>query len=387
MLSRGIKPLALKLALLTVVVSLVIVTGGCIGLGGTQAGWSGVVADNGSIYFASSGGELIKKSAENGSQEWFIPFEAESSGSLLGCGGGTTVIPIYGTPAIEGEKIYVATFSGSISAFNTDGASIWEYPGANEDSHAFIGGPVVGNGKVYAAAANGIIYALDANTGGLLWKMELEEDVWAAPSIQDNALYIGTYNKKVYALDAESGERLWQQPFETNGPIVSTPLLDNGRVYVASFDRHIYALDAASGELEWKFPQTEGNGQNTPQKWFWASTVLYNSSIYAASMDGNVYVLEAASGSLVTVIELGSAVSATPVAAGDKIFIATREGNLFYIDTGDNSRRELPQLGGKVTAPLTTSDSVVYIHTQEDEMIYAINADSGVPLWNDTITE
>jgi outer membrane protein assembly factor BamB len=384
MISKRIKPLACKLALLAVIISLMLTVGGCIGLGGAQAGWSGVALDNGSLYFGSAGGELIKMNAESGARLWFIPFETPSSGNILGCGGGATAVAIYGMPAIDGELICVATSSGKIGAFNTDGASLWEYPGEG-NLYSFIGGPVIYQGRVYAAAVNGAVYAIDAATGHLVWETEIKEDVWTTPFIYNDTLYIGTFDKKVYALDAATGTQKWQQPFETGGPIVSATLADNGTVYVTSFDRHIYALDAASGELIWQFPQTEGNGENTPRNWFWASPVLHNGTIYAANMDGNVYVLDAASGSLVTVIELVNAVSATPVVVGDRLYIATHEGKLFYIDTNDNRKLELPLLGGKVTAPLKASGGVVYIHTQEDEVIYAINAETGVTLWSASI--
>ncbi len=386
-MSKKFKSLSLRLALLAVVTVLMFSAGGCIGLGGGQAGWSGVVVDDGSLYFGSSGGKLIKKNAESGAQIWFREFKKTSSGNILGCGGGTTAIPIYGTPAVEGEMVYVATFGGDISAFSTEGASIWEYPGENGTLGAFLGGPVVYNGKLYAAAVNGTVYALDSTSGTLLWETQLKEDVWASPSIDNGILYIGTYDKKVYALDAESGQAVWQQPFEADGPITAAPLTDNGIVYIASLDRHIYALDAASGELVWKFPQqTEGNDENTPKKWFWASPVLHYDIIYAANMDGNIYVLNTADGSLITVIELEDAVAATSVVAGDKLFVATEKGNLFIIDTADNSKLKMPALEGKVNAPLTSSDGVVYIHTIQDEIIYAINAETGVTLWSDDIT-
>ena len=379
--------MAWKPVLLAVVISLVLTVSGCAGLGGAQAGWSGVAVDDGSLYFGSAGGDLIKMNAENGVRMWFISFEAPSSGSFLSCNSATTVVSIYGTPAIDGKLVCVTTTGGQISAFNTDGASLWEYPGEDKSLYSFVGGPMIYQGMVYAVTANGNIYALDAATGELVWEVETGEDTWATPSIYNDTLYIGTFDKNVYALDAATGTQKWQQPFETNGPIVSTALVDNGTVYVASFDRHIYALDSTGGELLWQFPQTEGNGENTPLNWFWASPVLHNGTIYAANMDGNIYVLEAATGSLISVIELGGAVSATPVAASNRLYVATQEGNLFYIEMDDNSKLELPMLGGKVTAPLTTSNGVVYIHTQEDEIIYAINAETGVSLWSAPIND
>jgi outer membrane protein assembly factor BamB len=103
-------------------------------------------------------------------------------------------------------------------------------------------------------------------------------------------------------------------------------------------------------------------------------------------MDGKVYILNADDGVFITVIDLGSSISSSPVVASDKVFIATEEGNLYYIDTSSNQARQLPDLGGRVSAPFTTSDGVVYVHTYKEEIIYALNAENGAIIWNSTIS-
>jgi len=241
---------------------------------------------------------------------------------------------------------------------------------------------VLDQGKLYVASLEGIVYALDAETGDLIWQFEADDEIWAAPAIIGDTLYIGTFNGKVFAVDTNTGNETWQQPFETDGPIISTPLVDNGMVYAASFDRHIYALDAVDGSLVWQFPDTE-EVESKPERWFWTSPVIHNGIIYAPNMDGKVYVINATNGSVIEIIDLGSAVSSTPVVAQDKVFIATEDGDLFYIDTEDISKREMPPLAEvSINAPLTTDGSNIYIHSQQDEIIYAFNVESSLILWS-----
>jgi outer membrane protein assembly factor BamB len=109
---------------------------------------------------------------------------------------------------------------------------------------------------------------------------------------------------------------------------------------------------------------------------------MYNGTIYAANTDGRVYVIDSGNGSLVTVIDLGSAISSTPAVTGNNVYIATEDGNIFYIDTNDNRKMALPPLAGKVTAPLVAGEGIVYVHTIEDEVIYKLNAETGVSFWN-----
>jgi outer membrane protein assembly factor BamB len=137
--------------------------------------------------------------------------------------------------------------------------------------------------------------------------------------------------------------------------------------------------------LIWQYPFAD-EVENRPGKWFWASLVIHDNTIYAANMDGMVYVFDAGSGNLITALDLGSSISSSPAVADDKVFIATEEGRVYYIDTNGNQTRELPVLGGIITAPLTASDGVVYVHAFKDEVIYAINAETGVIIWNTPIS-
>ncbi|UCG54026.1 MAG: PQQ-binding-like beta-propeller repeat protein [Dehalococcoidia bacterium] len=377
----GVRSLGSKIAFLFVIVVVMITSGGCVGLGGQQAGWSGVTVADGNIYFGSTGGSVVAMNAESGSEIWRKPFEVSSSGGL-GCAPSEVAVPLYGTPVVLGELLYIAGFDGKVYAINTNsGAERWIYP-RQGNLHSFVGGLVMNEDRLYLGSIGGVIYALDAETGDLVWRLETGEQMWATPAIDGDTLFIGTFDKKLYAVDINTGNKKWQQPFETQGPVISTPIVNDGIVYIGSFDRHIYALNAISGELIWKFPDIEGNGENIPQKWFWASPVLYEGVIYAANMDGRVYVIDIEDGNLITLVELEGAISSTPAATSDKIFIATEDGNIFYINTENNLAMELPILSGMVTAPLSVIDGMVYIHTIEDEIVYKLDAGTGISVWN-----
>jgi outer membrane protein assembly factor BamB len=375
------KTLLGKLTLLIIIVTIMLFAGACTGLGSQQAGWSGVIVADGNVYFGSGSGNLIALDTESGGELWRKPFTASGSGGF-GCAPSDASVPLYGTPVVDGELVYISGYDGKIYALNTSaGAERWIYP-RQGNLHSFVGGLVLDQGKLYIGSVGGIIYSLNAETGDLIWQLETGEQLWATPAIDSDTLYIGSFSKKLYAIDTATGEEKWQKPFETEGPIISTPLVDGGVVYIGSFDRHIYALDTISGEVLWQFPKTEGNGENTPQKWFWASPVMYNGTIYAANTDGRVYLIDSEDGNLISVVDLGKAISSTPAISSNRLYVATEDGDIFYIDTIDNDKTELPPLAGKVRAPLVADDGIVYIHTIEDEIIYKLNAETGVSFWN-----
>ena len=82
-----------------------------------------------------------------------------------------------------------------------------------------------------------------------------------APTVADGVVYAGSDDNHVYALDAETGELLWR--FETDDVIRSSPTVAGGAVYVGSNDNHVYALDAETGGLLWSYA-TPATGRSTP---------------------------------------------------------------------------------------------------------------------------
>jgi outer membrane protein assembly factor BamB len=83
--------------------------------------------------------------------------------------------------------------------------------------------PAVANGVVYVGAVGYILYALDANTGALLWRDFLPSDpdpstyyFRSSPVVADGRLYVGScmdydYTMHAYALDPLLEGRLFSQ--------------------------------------------------------------------------------------------------------------------------------------------------------------------------------
>ena len=67
----------------------------------------------------------------------------------------------------------------------------------------------------------------------------------------DGAVYAGAANGSVYAVDAVSGQLRWE--YKTGGPVLGAPALANGVLYVGSDDLNLHAIDAATGTLKWTF--------------------------------------------------------------------------------------------------------------------------------------
>jgi outer membrane protein assembly factor BamB len=85
-----------------------------------------------------------------------------------------------------------------------------------------------------------------------LWRWQPKTKFEASPATAAYGLVFSSgLDGVVRALDAETG--LLQWTFATGGPIAQPPTLWKGRAFVGSGDGYVYALEAASGKLLWKF--------------------------------------------------------------------------------------------------------------------------------------
>ncbi len=129
------------------------------------------VVSGGAVFFASSAdGKVYALDAATGEQRWTFFTEA----------------PVRFSPAIDGERLFVAGDDGILYCLGADdGRLLWKLRGGPRDSRILgndrmisrwpaRGGPCVADGIVYFAAgiwpSEGIyVYAVDADTGKVIW--------------------------------------------------------------------------------------------------------------------------------------------------------------------------------------------------------------------------
>lgn len=374
------------LVLAVLLLAIGIIGFGCIE-GLTAIGWSGGGISDNTLYVGTKEGRLTTIDLADESRQWTMQLTSSgTSGGLFGClptsggcTGGTSGVAIYGTPAFDDERVYIAGYNGRVYAYNKDTlATRWVYPREGY-LEPIVGGVVVDDGKVYLGNSDGVVLSLDAETGDFLWAFAAEDEkgkrekIWATPAIDEGTLYIGSTNQNVYAVNTADGTEKWR--YLTEGAVTATPLVVNGTVYIGSHDRYFYALNTADGTLKWKFM-----GEN----WFWAKPAIYEGKIYSGCVDGKVYVLDAATGNKLDEFNLEGPLAADPVIYEDNIIFCTKEGTLYSINATQNVMNQLAILDEnnvKVNGPLAISDGIVYIHTQ-DLTLRRVNAATGAILGN-----
>ena len=100
---------------------------------------------------------------------------------------------------------------------------------------------------VTIASAAGTIAAIDARTGGDLWRAALGEPLSAGVGGDGKLTAVVSRSNSLIVLVA--GHERWREPM--GAQVFTPPLVAGGRVFVLSADRAISAYDASSGHRLW----------------------------------------------------------------------------------------------------------------------------------------
>lgn len=100
---------------------------------------------------------------------------------------------------------------------------------------------------VTVASSDGVVAAIDARTGGDLWRVALSEPLSAGVGSDGKSAAVVARSNALIVLDG--GRERWRQPL--GAQVFTPPLVAGGRVFVLSADRSLSAFDALTGRKLW----------------------------------------------------------------------------------------------------------------------------------------
>jgi outer membrane protein assembly factor BamB len=216
-------------------------------------------------------------------------------------GGGEKSLGMGQHPAIADGRVYAAAVDGGVHALDLKtGQSVWRY--ASE--LPLSGGPGAGEGLVVVGSLEGDVIALDAATGTEKWKAKVGNEVLAAPAIGGGTVYVHSNDGRVTAFDATTGERRWFYSVEVpvltvrgTGPVTVGP----GIVFVGNDNGNLTALSATDGGVLWSTPVAEPDGRSELERMadVDGAVVIDNTMLYATSYKNHTIAIDGPSGQIV----------------------------------------------------------------------------------------
>lgn len=269
--------------------------------------------------------------------------------------------------------------TGLSSSAVSSGALLWQFytglPNDNSVATRLRSSPAVAGGVVYFASNNSYFYALNSNSGAVIWKVNTVSIVDSSPTVVGGVVYFGLlppgFGNCLNALNATDGSLLWQ--FNSNGGVESSPAVVNGVVYAGSTNRYIYALNATNGALIWSY-LTDGS--------IFSSPAIVNGVLYIGSRDGKIYALNANNGTPIWSFQAGDQIYASPAVLNDVVYFNSDNGTVYALRASDGSEIWSAYIGSgsdHADDSPAVSGGIVYVGARNG--YYALNATTGSQIW------
>lgn len=285
--------------------------------------------------------------------------------------------------------------------------------------------PVLAYRNAYVGTHGGMFFAVDEQTGRIVWKHRLGRCMAASPAVSDGVVYQGLmagapcnhYLQEgtggLIALDARTGRTLWEYPtgivessavvvdhtvffcsywYSSSGQVIaldtrthrmrwsitlpgkltSSVAYEAGRVYVASYSGELYALSATDGHELWR-AYAGGSIYSSP-------SVGYG-RVFIASKGGAVYSFAATSGRLMWAAPVGGEVYGSTALAGGTVYVGSFGGGFYALDAWTGALRWSFYPGSPVLGSPTVMDGLVYFSSR-GKTTFALDAASGYEVWS-----
>jgi outer membrane protein assembly factor BamB len=200
-----------------------------------------------------------------------------------------------------------------------------------------FGGPAIEGGRVFVAGQDGLVYAVDVLTGRVVWKVKTPGEADAAPAVSGGMVFAvsedpATGEGRLFALDAATGKRVWSFSWTYSPPSIgvatSGVTVDGGRVYGGFGDALVRAFDPNTGKVLWSTPVRDGFSPLT-------TPAVSGGSVFVADRRGDLYRLEASTGDRIWDFQfpaLAERGSGSPLVTGSYVFMGSDDGTLAAIE-------------------------------------------------------
>lgn len=304
---------------------------------------------------------------ESPAVEWTIPEintadHTAAKASAVGLPDGDVVVP--------GD-------TGEVRRVSPDGAVRW-IADVTDAQRGIHGTPAVADGTVYIGAYDGVLYALDLETGERFWRNDLGDAIGSSPAYHDGSVYIAVEyydpSGSMFGLDAVTGDVEWEDDRPTSHPH-STCAIDPeaGYLVVGANDHNCYAWSYPDLEHQWTF----GTGRDIK-----GPIAIADGSAFFGSWDDHLYRVDLESGTEEWTFEAGSLVMTGPSIEPDRgiVYTGSHDSQLYALDMATGTVEWSFDTGGHlIGCPTVTSEHVLV--GSYDRHCYAVEKTTGEETW------
>ncbi|HHQ6610684.1 outer membrane protein assembly factor BamB [Morganella morganii] len=250
------------------------------------------------------------------------------------------------SPAWEGSSVYAADRNGLVKALDADsGVEIWSVNLAEKTGFLsanipamLSGGLTVSGEHVYVGTERGTLIALNANDGEIAWTANAGGEVLSRPEVSDGLVLVHTGNGLLQAFDTASGEQRWSLNLDTPSLSVrgeSAPAVAMGAAFVGGDNGRVSAVMLGQGQIIWqqRISQTTGTTEISRLNDVDMTPVVADGRVYAIAYNGNLVAMDMRSGQILWKRDFGSVNEL--VLDGESLYVVDQNDNIYGLRAAD----------------------------------------------------
>ncbi|MBQ7594536.1 MAG: PQQ-binding-like beta-propeller repeat protein [Synergistaceae bacterium] len=265
-----------------------------------------------------------------------------------------------GTPVVAEGRVFFAYANGEVICLKaSDGSLVWRNR-PYEDDLGFGDGLAAGKSLVFAAKLDGKIQALDQASGHVVWTHDTGRALRTAPGYGDGFLFLGEDDGIFSIIDAKKGERI---NGGGAGGAINTPVSDKGNVYFSAWDNSVQAVQLKDVIPLWKADVKDP--VSTPP-------AISHGIIVVGTARSLIVALSQDDGRILWTRDLqNGTIKAKPVIADGVVFAGAEGGNIYGFDVKTGEVRFTFETEFGIDAEPAYSDGVFYF-ANEQHTVYAV---------------
>lgn len=268
--------------------------------------------------------------------------------------------PIHSSPAIYKDHVYYVSSEGVLKAIDMEtGEEEW-----NLDLEAKTNSsPIIHSNRLYVGCEDGL-KAVNINSHKVVWDYDCD-NVASAPVYYEDIIYFGSDDGHLYGVN-EDGKTKFDK--KLGAELKTSPIVVDDIIYVGSSNGKVYSIDTDKTK-NWEF--TTGDE-------ILSSPAYVNKTIVFGSTDGNVYCLNKSEGDLVWKVDLNDRIISSPTVDehDSNVFIGSDEGNMTCLDVRDGTVKWSHSTGDKVQSTAAIKDNLVAFGSNNG-YLYVLNKFTG----------
>jgi outer membrane protein assembly factor BamB len=274
----------------------------------------GVGAAGGMVVFGTRDAQVIALSQTDGERLWATAVSSE----------------VLAAPQTDGRVVAAQSVDGRLTALNaSDGVQRWVYDSTVPAlSLRGTSKPLISGNTVVAGFASGIVAAIDATNGLLIWEERVAVpqgrydidriiDIDGDPVLSGQTVFISSFQGNLLGLDLASGRIVWGMP----GSSYNSLALGLGNIYWVDNFSHVLAVQNNTERTVWENEDLRLRRVNSP--------VTINNYVAVADFEGYLHLLSQIDGRIISRVRVDrSGVRANILSEGDTLYVYGNNGRL-----------------------------------------------------------